>query len=53
MMIFRGVSKPGNQTANHEIKIDNQIADHEVKIEEKGMYTYAVFDTKINNIIIV
>ena len=41
-MIFRGVSNPGNQTANHEIKIDNQTADHEVKIEEKGMY--AVFD---------
>ena len=48
---YRGVSKPDNQTANHEIKIDNQTADHEVKIaKENGMY--AVFDTKLINIIV-
>ena len=42
---FRGISKPGNQITNYEVKIDNQTADHEVKIaKEKGMY--AVFDTK-------
>ena len=41
-MIFRGVLKPGNQTADHEIKIDNQTADHEVKIEEKGSYVCCI-----------